>query len=429
MRRLAAWSFVVLCAVAAPACGPASVAFVPTPSPREEALSWFPRDPVVVAIVATDRREAAVRRAGRALAPWLAESGLDLEQHGPLLGNDLVVGLPRLGDSPLAVIVAGDGSTLGALAAARVRGRLATPAGRYRSASLYRGRDHAFAVRHDVLAVARTTADLREALDRRAQEETLEPADLNPALPRSRSADGTPLVRAVVDLRSLLARVPARAREVPWLQALERAGLVVRGGEAAATGVLAIDTSGADLVERDLPVQPGGRGPRVADVAMPRVSVRDLAHVLGVADRAAEQAFPLAAIRLRRVLPHARALTRKLHGPATLVLPPGGGWMLRADPSRPPREELERLNAALIRAGVALPFRMALHRGVLVAGTVPLEDLRDLAEAPLARPAGITGAVAAFVPGGGERLPWPVSGWLAGATGGVSGELRVDWDG
>jgi hypothetical protein len=437
MRVLFASLVAGLAAVTVAACGPPSAALIPTASPRAEALSWFPRDAVAVAILSTDPEQAAVARIASdfpALRDAARELGLSMVQHRPLLGHELVVGLAHPGGSPLAVLVTRDGGTLRALARARVRAHRATPAGRYRSADLYSARGHAFAVRHDVLAVARTTADLRSALDMRAGDEGLDEDDLEVALPDA-SGPGDVVARAMVDLRPLLDRAGPRARAVPWLGSFERLGVVVRGDGDGLTARMQVDTSAGDLVELDVPLPPGGRAPLVVDVPAPRVSIRDFAHLLGVGEAAAGRAYPLALLSLKDALPAARALAGKLHGPATLVRE-GDTWLLRAEPSRPLDRELDGLAKSLARALDEQPkrrggfyelhgIRFAVHRGVLVAGTAPAARLRALAGAPLARPAGAHGTVAISLPQGSTGLPWPITGWLSATPDRLTGEARA----
>jgi hypothetical protein len=222
---------------------------------------------------------------------------------------------------------------------------------------------------------------------------------------------------------------------VPWLAAFERLGVVVHGDGDGLTAALEIDTSAGDLVERDVPVSPGGRAPLVVDVAGPRISVRDFAHVLGVGEASAGRAHPLALLALKDALPAARELATKLHGPATLVRE-GDSWLLRADPSRPPEQELDRLatrlahvlDEPLTRRGGFYELhglRFAIHRGVLVAGNAPATRLRAFAGAPLARPAGTHGTVAFALPPGSTHLPWPLTGWLAATPDRVTGQARA----
>jgi hypothetical protein len=74
---------------------------------------------------------------------------------------------------------------------------------------------------------------------------------------------------------------------------------------------------------------------------------------------------------------------------------------------------------------------------VLVAGTGTPGDLRSLARAPLARPAGAAGGLTVAVPEEaasdlaldrlGVPLPWRVDGWARGAREELRGAVHVAW--
>lgn len=455
------------------ACGAPSAAFFPTFDSRTEILAYFPAETPAVAVVATDPGSdqaralaAALRRAGALarLERLAKRHGLHFAQVRRLLGNDMAIGIPARGKAALVVLVADDRDALHTLVDARVTARRATFAGAYRGADLYATRGLAFAVRDRVLLVSDGTDDLRDALDRRAGGGTLTLADLGEALPEVK---GDPLVRAMLDAG---AELPARAREVPWLAAWERLGGVLRAGNAGATLDLRLTTLADDLLEVDVPVSPGKRPPlAVTSAKAASVTVRDLAHVLGVAERAARAAAPLTVLRLdraRRTLRHRGGVdlgadvVGRLHGPATLIRT-HRHLLLRADPSRPRPlgRALDRvakvLPAALERARVEgfavrerrgflellrdgeVVGRLGMAGDVLVAGTASPAALRALARVPLARPAGAEGAVTASasrdVIAGWSRerlgapLPWRLDGWARGAREELRGALHLAW--
>lgn len=449
-----------LVALVAAGCGtPGAALIAAQQAPRAEVLSWFPDDAVAVALVRTDPDDeevrallAAVERSplGARLDQALADLRFAPAQHRALLGHEMAIGIPRADDPPLAVLATDDADRLAALARARVLAGEARPAGRFRGADLYASGRYAYAVLHDVVAVGRDTAALRDALDVRASPRGMQVSDLRRALPRRHG--GKPLIRASADLRTLLAAAGPRVRAVPWIGAAERAGIVVRAGPDGAVADLRIATTGSELVELDVPVSPGTRAPRVADVLAPRISVADLAHVIGVAERGLLRAAPLAAKRLeraRRTLRHQTGidlgahLVSRLHGPATLVRR-GDAWMLRAEPSRP-RELARGLRAirrklpeALARAGVPAAVRtrggfleigrvrLGLVGDRLVAGTASRHRLVALARAPLARPAGAPGTVAIARPAA-PPLPWSLTGGLQATPEELTGRLRLSW--
>ena len=414
------------CTVVASGCGAPTAVLVPASSPPSEALAYFPEDAMAVATVSTDPSDPGVGRllsAVAAAAPDAVAAGPDFEQVRPLLGHDLAVGTVAPGRAALAVLVARDGMMLGALAEARADAGLAAPAGRYRGADLYAAGSHAFGVRADVLLVSATTADLRDALDRRAEEDGMEASDL----PR-----GDAHVRAAVRLPPLLSRAEPWARSVPWIAAATRLELTVEARRDAAVASAALATTGDVLLEPDVPIPGGGRGVRMVDVVEPRVAVGDLGHVLEAAERAAATAVPLALVRAAPVLPGARRLASGLHGPATVVRDEGR-LLLRAEPSEAGRVErgLEQIVRSLPRAGfdvrragslsAAGGVRFGMVDGALVASLGGQRGLRRLARAPLARPAGARGSLAFALPGRGA------TGWVAARPRRAYAEVRIDW--
>lgn len=464
-----------LAAFAAAGCGTPSVALLPSIEPRSEVLAYFPADTPALMLVdtdpGTDQGQAlagALDRAG-ALGPLRAlarRRGLVWPQVRPLLGNDVALGIPARGTAPLAALVAGSGDALRMLAASRVAGDRATVAGSYRGADLYAGEGHAFAVRGRVLLVSRSTADLRDALDRRTRGDAMTEADLDGRLPVRPRKGRAPIVRAVVDAGGALG---ASARSVPWLAAWEELGVTVRAGEDAAAVDLRLTTAGEDLFETEVPVSPGDRAPLAATARAPSVSVRDLAHVLGTAERALAVAAPLTRLRLeqarrdlrfRSKVDLGRDVVARLHGPATLVRT-RRHFLLRADPSHPAplRDALARagrfLPSALERARLegwtartrggfievtsdrAAKLRAGMVGDVLVVGSASRAALRALARSPLARPAGAKGALVVSAPPEtlgriasdrlGFALPWRVSGWARGSRDELRGSLTLGW--
>ena len=436
------------------ACGTPGATLLPSIEPRGEVLAYFGPDAPALALVDTGRLSALEGRLEE-LRPQARAHGLVYAQLKPLLGGELAVGVPRPGAPPLLAMIADDGDALRALAGSRVVGERATTAGQYRGAALYAAAGHAFAVRERVLLVSRSTADLRDALDERASDDTFKAEQLP-------EADGEPLARVYVDAA---ARVGPRGRVVPWLSAIESLTGVVRADADAATVDFRVGTTADELLEVDVPVSPGKRGPLAVTARAPSFTVRDLAHVVGVAERAGRSAFPLAMLRLdqaRRTLRYQgkvdldEDILGRLHGPAT-VIRAHDAVLLRADPSRP-----RALRRALARLGAVLPealrrarldgydarsyggFVELLRNGrvagrvgmvgdVLVAGTATPRQLRRLARAPLARPAGAAGALTVSVPREdvgrftGGVFEARVDGWARGARDGVRGALRVAW--
>ena len=410
------------------------------PAP-DEALAYFPADAPFVALMETSPRAADVERLRGAverteplrtlLSPY-TRGGPAYPQLMQLLGNPMAVGIPFPGAAPVAALVARNADSLDNLAGAREGANRALPRGRYRGARLFADTARAFAVRDGVLLVARTTAELRRMLDTRSGEEVFTVAELDRATGRSRTR---PLARAFLDVKPLLARAGARARAVPWLAAADTAGLTLRVKGSTAELRAVVRTDGEELVELDVPVSPGSTAPRVAGGGDVTVSVRDLAHTVGVGGDAALAAFPVGFLQVERVIAAVRRQAKvdlrrdvisRLHGPATLVKR-GERWLLRAEPSRPEvvRRSFDRVArrwarvlAALGTAGhtgdgflVAGDLRIGLVGDVLVAGNAPASELRSLAQQSSERPAGVTGG-AFFTIDAGDWAAGDLRGWL-----------------
>ena len=461
----------LLLALSSSGCGPAVEPLGTELAPRAEALSYFPPGAPAVAVIST-------KGAGpQALLTRLLElrgRTITIDDLRPVLGREVVVGIARAGASPLGVVVTRRRDAPTALGDRLVARGRATGAGRYRGATLFAAGDRlALAAREGVLLVAPSTRDLRAALDHRAEGEGLDEPTWRLGLPRAGTGE-RPVARATFDLRVLTARASPRLRAVPFLSAAGRVGAVVRATDGGLVADVRLDTRGGDLVERDVPVSPGARAPLAIPVpeAGVALSVRDLAHLLGVAREAAAAGLPIEFLRyLRARAELARSggsnleadVVARLHGPAT-ILRTADGVALVARPSRPRelrvalRRILRRAPRALERAGlpgvtvsdlagsrlVSPPGTPADVRrvsvgmvgDVLVAGTLPAEELRALALTRPRRAPGARGglafeigpeALADLLPSGladllaGAR----VDGWLRGETTRTTGRLRL----
>lgn len=408
---------------------PAGVVFS-TRSPVREALSYFPSGAPVVALVRTDPQDPGVRRLAGSGALALVrraagEQGVSFERVRSLLGNDAVVGIPHVGGSPLAVVVAEDGEAPDAFARERVRSRRATVAGSYRGADLYAEAEWAFAVRGPVLLVARRTQALLAALDTRVSDDGFEASQLNAVLPAAQPPAA--FLKAFVDLRPLVDRADAPARAVPLLRALSTAGLTVGATASELQATLEADTSGEGLTEADLPPLGRSRGLRPAlPDALGSVAVSDLGVLALAAERAVRAALPVGALRvdaLRTRLAGAgvRLTPELLDGPAAIVLA-AGGPRLRLQPSHPGNvgRALDRVARRLRSPGLRvrregglyavrrrgrLVVRAGLLGGALVAGRAPAAALRAMAAAPLTR---LHSSALVRLPGLGRWYPRPV---------------------
>ena len=421
-------------------------------APRAEALAFFPPTSPAVAVVSTKGAGVATVAGGLLRA---AGRPLRVEDLRPVLGREVVLGIPRPGAAPIAVAVAPDAGAPARVAAALVTDGRATPAGRYRGADLFAADGIALASRDGVLVVAPRTADLRGALDQRAEGEGLDEPTWRLGLPRGGAGPGT-VARATFDTRVLLARASSRVRAIPWLSAAGRLGVTVRATPGGAIADIGLDTRGEDLVERDVPISPGRTAPLAIAAGGATLSVRDLAHVLGVGREAFEAAAPIEFLRYlrgrselarRRGIDVEQGVIGRLHGPATLIRD-DDGWAVVARPSRPGplRAALDRVAGravrALARGGIdgteitsadglhvvrrdgEMAFGFGLVGDVFVAGTFEPDRLAALGRVRAVRAAGARGGLSFTVDGAalGELVPPALAPLLSGAR--VEGWLR-----
>jgi hypothetical protein len=417
---------------------------IPTYSPRREALSYFPADAPVVAIVSTDPQHPGLRRlaASGALGPLrrVAERHhVYFEQLRGLLGNDAVIGFQHVGGPPLAVLTTDDGTALDTFAHARVIAGRAAPAGHYRGTDLYSERGWVFGVRDRVLLVGGSVEALTEALDTRVGTHAFEAGQLNAVLPGE--SPPAPFVHAYIDLRALVDRGGAELRAIPVLRALGAAGLTVGATAEELRGTLIADTEGEGLTGVDLPLltRAAGTRPKLPG-DRPALAVADLGTLAAAAERALRHALPVTALKLdalRARLGAAGVTLRPklLSGPAEIVFAPGGP-LLRLQPARPaaiaqalaragrrlrsPRLDIRREGPLYVaRDRKLVVLRVGLVGGALVAGRTSPAELIALARRPLI--ALHSPALIRF-PRAGRLYPRPVVLTLGGSP----RRLRVD---
>lgn len=476
-------ALVVALALAASGCGGGST------DPRAEALSYLPKSAPVVVLIQTDpggaqigRTESLLRhlRGGTRLLDLLRSmferSGLSYERDlKPLLGNDIALGVPSVGathDTPfVASVVAADRRKLDALVKRTVREGRWRPTGDYLGAALYRsqGRD-VYAVRDATLVVARTIPLVKAALDRHDGGDVFTPNQFDEGLgdlPRDA------LMRVYVDVRAALA-VPsaARARRIPWVAALRTLGITFSTEGSAFRVRYRLDTSGRALSDADVPIATGAATPRLYGPAPVVIGVRDVAHLVRFAERAAAAVNPTGAavlegakalIRVRYGIDLERDVVGQLGGASLSTnFGRGGAVVELRDPGAMARA-LEKLqpviNSALAARG--LPYRLApqgparwtisvrgrrvgslgVVGGKLVIGSVGFPVLRRLAATPVPTPTGTHGSIALRIRPGGlaallaqpprdlsalEILLSFTGGFVSATTRELRGELRVD---
>jgi Protein of unknown function (DUF3352) len=454
---------------------------------RAELLSYFPPQPGVLALVATDPEHGQLARARRLaerfpgsdivlarLRDQLERMGADYERDvRPLLRHDVALGLARPGpvdgDGLLVAVVAPSAGRAEDFIDRQVEARRLRAAGSHRDARLYAADgDTAVAHRDATLLIAASPATLRAALDRHDGDAHLTPERVDAAL------SGLPrdaLLRVIGDARPLLAgRRSAAARRVPWLAALGRFAATVRATSDGVHVEFRADTSAGELADADVPLAGGPRPPRLRGNGPLLVGIRDLAHLVLFLQRAARAADPAGfarfqaskdVIRRRIGVDVDRDVIGQLTGSASLLSDLQGAVMV-ADLRDPPAmaDALRRLQPlipgfladaglrgtsvealgdtswALRRGGrTILTYGLAAGRLVARTGAVQTDDagpLQALARAPATSIPGTHGAVVGRITGRalqrllGDRLGLgSAAGFVLGGLGDATGWVQA----
>jgi Protein of unknown function (DUF3352) len=290
--------------------------------PLAEALGVLPADAPLAVAVSTDFDSDPYRDVDAALQRFGVEGGLDgsLEQLGgagagisfardvrPLLGNDLVVGVPSspggLGEgegvSPVvAAVRVSDGDAVRELLTdagleeidqvegASVYG-LAPPEGAPEGAP---PEGPGVAVDGDLVVAAESNRGLEQALAQRGEDDRLTEALFSDRL--GGLPDGG-IVRVAGDVPSVLESLGIEQTvAVPWVKSLRSYGLTVN----VEGRTLRVDAalSGEEVAGNDLPLDPGPRSPRVLK-ERPTVATRDQAQSVEFALAVVRSAVPQAA--------------------------------------------------------------------------------------------------------------------------------------
>lgn len=277
-----------VCAVGVGACGGGEER-----EALDDALGYLPVDAPLVLAVPTDLRDSQIRALDKRL---LLETGTTVEQElrklveedpmelrspreddgparrlsfdrdvKPLLGNELVAGLPSVprdaGDFDfVAALRTRDGDRLRALVQEM---RAAKPAGSLAGARLYEMEDVSLAVEGDTLVWASSMKVLKRAVSRRDRPDRLTEARFESA---GSGLEQDALVRGYGSLRPLLRHEPLKDfLAVRWVAALRSFGLSVflERNELVLDG--ALNTESAKLTDTDLPLTTRSGSPPVAE--------------------------------------------------------------------------------------------------------------------------------------------------------------------
>jgi hypothetical protein len=146
-------------------------------------------------------------------------------------------------------------------------------------------------VKDDMVVFANGSAQLKRAAERADGDDHFDEDAFNEGL------DGLPesaLARVYADLEAVLKADPgsADARKVKWIAALRKLGVTVSAKNDAVDVDFRVSTEG-DLAEEDLPIAPGDDAPPVIErEAEVGLGIRDLAHIVGFGENAAQAIDP-----------------------------------------------------------------------------------------------------------------------------------------
>lgn len=308
-----------------------------------EALSYFPAKPGLVALIETDPNGAQIKAAEDLLKRFpgsdallqklkaeIDKTGVDFDRDvKPLLGNDVALGTGGSGglSSLLISFVANDQAKLKALIARQLKAGKLKKSGEHGGATVYAdGRTTVVAVQGATVVIADTVAIVSAALDRHDKGGGLTVDAFDKPFSGDIPKDG--LVRISGNAPALLASPgAATARRVPWVAALGAFAVSLKAESGAVTLDARVDTSHGDLSEADLPIAPGSDSAPLAGDGPIRVALRDPAHVIEFAQRAAQSISPAsfaafaaakAAINLRFGVDLDRDVIAQLTGTAQL---------------------------------------------------------------------------------------------------------------
>jgi hypothetical protein len=274
--------------------------------PLAEALRQIPRSAPLVAVVDTDAGAGPLRQAldllqrvpgADAITGQLDDAvagltGLSLTgELASLSGEPLVIA--KNGTSAAAPIIASwvvpDAVTLEGIIGAHVSDGTLVDAGAYRGASLYTratgSGGGAFAQRDRLLVFASDLPALKAALKRGERRAGGGPSGMTRGSFTSRSTSGVNPARALVRvavtgpalIRLLTAQVP-KIDELPWVAAVQGAGIGVTAQEDGLRVQARLRTDETTITETDLPIARGRKAPTPVGEGDLRVSVRNLAQ-------------------------------------------------------------------------------------------------------------------------------------------------------
>jgi hypothetical protein len=273
--------------------------------PTGEALSYFPANAGLVALIETDGEQIQAAEALLTKFPGsdklldqlkakVNATGVDFDKDvKPLLGNPIALGTAGSDlDSMVVVLVATDEAKLNALVDRQIKAGKLKKTGEQAGATIYSdGPDTALAIKDATALIADTPAQLGALLAIHNRAAGLTPATFDEPFTNGVSKDA--LVRISGSAPTLLANPKAAsARRIPWVAALGRFAVALKAEQDAVALDARVDTSKAKLTDDDLPIAPGDASPGLGGDGPIRVALRNPAHVIDFAQRAAQAVSP-----------------------------------------------------------------------------------------------------------------------------------------
>ena len=301
MRRLT-WLFVLLVCLLV-GCGSDDSA-----APLDASLSYLPKGTPFAVAVDTDLQgdqwkevDAALERfplglsAEDALGTALSEQGVSFKDVKPVLGNPFVVSAASAdsfvnggGDAFVGAIKVDDEDKLNAL----IEKTGARESGEAAGATIYEEGDTTFAVDDGVVVFADSRQGLEQAVERADGDDHLDEKSFEQGL-EGLPQDG--IAEMYVDVGALLDSTTGfgGARRVEWLSAISTLGFSASVADDRVEMEVNLRTEGENLSEEDLPIAAGNEAPPI--IERPGefgFGIRNLAHVVGFAERAGQAVDP-----------------------------------------------------------------------------------------------------------------------------------------
>jgi hypothetical protein len=273
MRRLLSLPLLFAAiAVSASGCGGSS-----SSDPLGGPLSYMPKDTPVVVAIDTNLKSQQAQNVGKLLDKFgpignsikqqlkkgvQSGSNVDFDTDiKPLLGNDLVVGIPDAkslnGGGNTPTIEAIKTKDAGKAKAAAAKG--STKVGSSHGADIYKDNSGTYtAVQGDTLVGADTQAMLEAALARHDGGSHMSKDDFTSALG---DLDKNAIVRVAGNLQTIINQSPgsAKARNIKWVAALRKFGLTASAQPSSVAVDFQVQTAGG-LADSDLPIASGSAG-------------------------------------------------------------------------------------------------------------------------------------------------------------------------